>query len=104
MRPADDARDRGGDGDRAVHARALSAGVFGTGEYFSPRARATPRSVTGMNVKLSPDAAQRLTRLAIEQRRTAQEQAAYLLERQLKRTAPRTEIHTIEAREPERTT
>ncbi len=45
-----------------------------------------------MNVKLSPDAAQRLTRLAIEQRRTAQEQAAYLLERQLKRTASRTEI------------
>lgn len=50
-----------------------------------------------MNVKLSPDASQRLTRLAIEERRSAADQVAIIVERELKRTERRPELARIEA-------
>ncbi len=62
-----------------------------------------------MNIRLSEDAARRLTRVAIEERRSAADQAAYIVERQLTRVAPRpgkegatlarTELKRIERRE-----
>ncbi len=53
-----------------------------------------------MNIHLSDDAAQRLTALAVLERRSAQAQAEYILERQLKRSG-RAEPKRIETREPE---